>query len=169
MNNLINNISIYLAGPDVFRTNAFDHGVALKLQCAEYGFTGLYPFDNEVDFDLPKAELRRAIYKGNVSFIDQCDVVIANLTPFRGDSADVGTVWEIARATAKGKLVIGYTNSTADYKDRVEASGNTDSLFPNVEDFGAFENLMIAESIDYLVGSFDEALELLSTLQLQAA
>ena len=44
---------IYLAGPDVFRVNAIEHGNTIKAICRTYGFDPLYPLDNE----LPKGLL----------------------------------------------------------------------------------------------------------------
>lgn len=39
-------LTIYLAGPDVFRPDALTHGQNLKALCAEFGHRGLYPLDN---------------------------------------------------------------------------------------------------------------------------
>ena len=44
--------------------------------------------------------------------MDQADVIIANLTPFRGPSADAGTVYELGYMLGKGdRLCLGYSNS----------------------------------------------------------
>jgi nucleoside 2-deoxyribosyltransferase len=57
--------------------------------------------------------------------IRSCDIVIANTTPFRGPSADVGTVFEMGFAHALGKLVFAYTNVTPIFTERtIEALGN---------------------------------------------
>jgi nucleoside 2-deoxyribosyltransferase len=34
---------VYLAGFDVFRLDAIEHGARLVAACAEFGFEGLYP------------------------------------------------------------------------------------------------------------------------------
>jgi len=44
----------------------------------------------------------------------------ANLTPFRGPSADVGTVYELGYMLGKGgKLCLGYSNTPRGYIDKV--------------------------------------------------
>jgi len=42
------------------------------------------------------------------------DFGVLNLTPFRGTSADVGTVFELGFLTGLGKSVFAYTNDIAD-------------------------------------------------------
>ena len=71
----------------------------------------------------------------------RADAVIADLTPFRGPSADPGTVWEIGYAVALGKPVFAYTGDRREYKERVAPDGL------RVEDHGAVDNLMIGASI----------------------
>lgn len=143
---------IYLAGPDVFRKDAIAYGAVLKKYCELEGFEGLYPFDNEIDAELKGQEAAKAIFEANVRMIDECDAVLANLTPFRGPSADVGTVWEIGYAKAKGKLILGYTEVYTAYKHRVKKDEY------NVEDFKHFDNLMIAQGVDNVYLSFGMAL-----------
>ena len=41
------------------------------------------------------------------------DAIIANLTPFRGPSADAGTVYELGYMAGRGKLCLGYCNDPA--------------------------------------------------------
>jgi len=50
--------------------------------------------------------------------IKSCDLVIANITPFRGPSADVGTVYEMGFAHALGKKVFAYTNCAESFTQR---------------------------------------------------
>jgi nucleoside 2-deoxyribosyltransferase len=58
----------------------------------------------------------------NEGLIKSCGLVIANITPFRGPSADVGTVYEIGFAHGLGKKVLAYTNSVNGFTERtVEA------------------------------------------------
>jgi nucleoside 2-deoxyribosyltransferase len=72
-----------------------------------------------------------------VELMDSCDLMIANLTPFRGPSMDVGTAVEIGYMHGRGKPVFGYTNVAADYADRVAPDGFL------VESFGLVDNLMV--------------------------
>ena len=147
------NLKVYLAGPDVFLPDAVAAGERKKRLCADYGFKGLYPFDNEVVPDGSDTPIDQLIYRGNIEMMREADFGIANLTPFRGPSADVGTVFELGFLTGLGKPVFGYTNDPADFLDRVrhlqpltlDADSRTlrDGASMAVENFGNADNLMI--------------------------
>ena len=89
------------------------------------------------------ARFAEAIFTSNVAMIRAADAVLANLTPFRGPSADAGTVWEVGYAAGLGKKVIGYSNVAAPFALRTRAFvGAGDGL--DIEDFGLpSDNLMI--------------------------
>lgn len=146
-------MKVYLAGPDVFLPDAVAVGVAKKDICARFGLTGLYPLDGgggPVDDGAPPS-LR--IFGACTAMMDDADAVIAHLTPFRGPSADAGTVFEVGYMAARGKLCTGYTNRRGDYAGRIAASRDAggapvaaDGLA--VEDFGLADNLMIVHALD---------------------
>ena len=92
------------------------------------------------------------IYQLNVDRLLRSDAVVADLTPFRGPSADAGTVWEIGFAIALGKPVFGYTSDAREYREKVAPDGL------RIEDHGAVDNLMIAASVQSVVGGQDEAM-----------
>jgi len=127
--------SAYLAGPEVFLPDAAALGAAKKRICAEHGLTGVFPLD-PVDGRRPDLE-GVALFEHCIAHLDASDLVIANLTPFRGASMDVGTAVEMGYALGRGLPVFGYTNVVADYRDRVEAEPGW-----LVEDFGFVDNLM---------------------------
>jgi len=145
-------LKVYLAGPEVFLPEAIELGARKKRLCSEYGFEGLYPFDNEIS---PTSEERidRRIYRANEQMIRRADFGICNLTPFRGVSADPGTVLELGMMAGLGKRVFAYTNTVRNYLERsklhdtltYESSGNVwlDADGMAVEDFGNVDNLMI--------------------------
>jgi nucleoside 2-deoxyribosyltransferase len=146
---------IYLAGPDVFLPDAHGMGALKKDLCARHGLKGVYPLEAELSLEGDTA-MSRAIFDANVATIRRCDAVVANLTPFRGPSADAGTVFEVGAAFALGKPVFGYANVVGDYRARVEeAYGALETCDGrhfaadgmNVEDFGLPDNLMIVEAI----------------------
>jgi nucleoside 2-deoxyribosyltransferase len=93
------------------RTCTDEIGERKKHLCANYGFIGLYPSDNELQSD-------KDIFAANMKMISEADCGIFNLTPFRGPSADVGTVFELGVMVTLGKPVFGYTNSMRDYATR---------------------------------------------------
>src|SRR4051795_6701417 len=143
---------LYLAGPEVFLPEAIEIGRIKKDLCARYGIEGLYPFDNEVS-PRPGEAVDRVIYRANIAMIRAADGGIFNLTPFRGPSADVGTVFELGFLSALGKAAFGYTNRTEDLLARVRTSFEVrrdptgeawrDPSLMSVEDFGNADNLMI--------------------------
>jgi nucleoside 2-deoxyribosyltransferase len=148
-------MKIYLAGPDVFLTDAVEIGRRKAGICARHGLTGLYPLDNAVDLAASDASL--AIFKGNEAMMDAADAIIANLTPFRGPGADAGTVYELGYMAGRGKFLFAYSNDPATYAERVARTINVtkssagqliDSDGLAVEDFGLPDNLMMIHALD---------------------
>src|ERR1043166_9341310 len=146
---------VYLAGPDVFLPDAREVGRCKSEICARHGLGGLYPLDNAVD--LAAADASLAIYRGNEAMMDASDAIIANLTPFRGPSADAGTVYELGFMAGRGKLCLGYSNDIWPDVERVRRGGDVkgagngrlidaDGLW--VEDFGLADNLMIIHGLE---------------------
>jgi nucleoside 2-deoxyribosyltransferase len=114
-------IRVYLAGPEVFLKEARAVGEAKKVLCKKYGFIGVFPLVNEVDAkDKSPREVGLCISAVNEELIRTCDVVVANLTPFRGPSADVGTVFELGFAYGLGKKVYAYTNIATPFTQRTK-------------------------------------------------
>jgi len=131
-------VSLYLAGPEVFLPNAREVGAAKKAICAEHGFLGRFPLDGTdgTNGDSGPVTDGHAIFRSCIDMMQDCDVIVANMTPFRGPSMDVGTAVEIGLMFALGRPVFGYTNVVGDYSTRVTADGW------QVEDFGFADNLM---------------------------
>ena len=146
-------LRVYLAGPEVFLENALEIGERKKALCKRYRIKGLFPFDNDALVVPPGGREDREIYRANVEMIAGAACVIANLTPFRGPSADVGTVFELGLAKGLGKIVYGYTNVADDLVTRMRAAGEvggvradgktSDRRGMTVEDYGNADNLMI--------------------------
>lgn len=158
---------IYIAGFDVFKPNSIEIGKKYVQLCKKYGFEGLYPLDNVVDFNQEKRKIAQDIYKANVNLINQCDIVIANINSFRGKEADSGTIWECGFATALGKKVYGYMKNELNYidtfsKDEIKIIDNTKVDLDNrvIEDFDYPINLMIACSVENIIfGDFEDCLK----------
>ncbi len=151
-------MKVYLAGPDVFLPDAVDIGRRKIDVCAAYGLTGLYPFADKVDLTAPDASL--TIFRGCERMMMEASTIIANLTPFRGASADPGTVFELGHMAGRGKLCLGYCNDPAPYADRVrrlttvKADGTrlADADGLTVENFGLNDNLMVVHALDLYGG-----------------
>lgn len=163
--------SIYLAGFDVFRPDAVAHGEQLKMLCNKYGYEGQYPLDKRVPRNLPPQEQARWICRNNLEVLRKCDLVVANLNPFRGSEPDSGTVFEVGYAVALGKPVWGYTSRADSLVEQLSVQrlpggrGPVDSLGYSVEDFGMNLNLMLACSINLVVGSIEDCLREIDEVQ----
>jgi nucleoside 2-deoxyribosyltransferase len=115
---------------------------------------GLYPLDNAIDLAASDASIR--IFRGNEAMMIDADAIIANLTPFRGASADAGTVYELGFMAGHGKLCLGYSNDPSCYADRareltdvVARDGRlVDAGGLAVQDFALGDNLMLVHALD---------------------
>lgn len=144
---------IYLAGPDVFRADPASFFEQTKSLVLQYGFIGIPPLDSGVELEDAEVNTAQGAYKifiANIHLINQCDVVFANLTPFRGPSIDDGTAFEIGYAFSKGKTIYGYRQDIdKTLKQLTEESFHEylDEEYPVIEDFKLGSNLMIEQSI----------------------
>ena len=147
---------IYLAGPDVFMEGS-NIGERKKAVCRKLGFEALYPLDNEISGQNAALE----IYQANCLMIQQADIVLANISPFRSPHCDVGTSFEIGFAMALRKPVYTYSNDTRTLIERIKED------FPgmledgtSVEDFGLIENLMLGVGSSLPCLSRDDRMDL---------
>ncbi len=144
-------MQIYLAGPDVFLPDAIEVGRQKAALCARHGLTGLYPLDNSVD--LLQGDASLTIFRGNEAMMNRADAIIAHLTPFRGPSADAGTVYELGYMAGRGKLCLGYSNDPKPYATRVAGATARDDVLIDadgliVEDFRLADNLMLIHALE---------------------
>jgi len=147
-------LKAYLAGPEVFLPNAreiLDRKIALARR---YGFTPVSPGDLAV----PETETRRqrglAISAINEKLMTSADLIIANLTPFRGVAADIGTAFELGFMCARGCPAFAFSNCVDDHFERVSRLyGGEVQLGPDgrhrgpdgmsLENFDMTDNLML--------------------------
>lgn len=152
-------LKVYLAGPEVFLANAQEILNAKAELARQAGFVPLSPGD----LDIPPAPTKKGLGL-SISEIDEqmmleADVIIANLTPFRGLAADVGTAFELGFMCGQGKHAFAYTNVAADHGARIhtyydgaivaDAEGRhrgPDGLA--VEDFEMIDNLMLHGGVE---------------------
>jgi len=144
---------IYLAGPQVFLPDALDVGGRKQKLCDHYGFVGVFPLDVVIDIEnLPPEKAALKISRGNEELIRSCDLAIADMTPYRGPSADVGTAYEMGFARGMGLPVLAYTNvpqlfverTTAAFGGRVERGADgrlRDAEGMALEEWGMVDNL----------------------------
>jgi nucleoside 2-deoxyribosyltransferase len=151
---------VYLAGPDVFLPDAEDWARRKRDICIRHGLDAVTPMDSPVNEPVSWAVTPRwqRIANRNEAHIRGCDAVVANLTPFRGPSADVGTVYELGFARALGLKVFAYTCTRTPFLQRsMHWIGEAGRIDPDghcwdgdglsIEQFGLFDNLMIEGAI----------------------
>jgi len=193
---------LYLAGPEVFLPDPLAHAEQQRALCEQYGFTPLHPVDNgpacgsqsvaalmrlyeavglyRTDprpalMALPSEEMRCAmqIYLGNVKYVRECDIVVANCNAFRGALVDDGTAYELGLGHGLGKPAYGYIeaalpavqNVLQRYPCTIQADGvpmDQDGYLV-VENFGNAINLMLECGIllsggRLVEGSFEDCL-----------
>jgi nucleoside 2-deoxyribosyltransferase len=145
-------IKAYLAGPDVFLPSTLEHARRKIEICARHGITGLAPINEDAgspDSSGTIIEWTNIFYK-DIEMMEASDIIIANLTPFRGASADAGTLVEIGWFLGRGKLIFGYSNSARlfDQRSKDQASAVPDPMHGiAVEGFGLPDNLMIPGAV----------------------
>jgi len=150
---------LYIAGPEVFLPNAREQMDRKAALVRQYGFEPLCPGDLDIPAQKTKKAFGLAISKVNEGMMNAADGVIANLTPFRGEWADVGTVFELGYMCALGKMVAAYTNVARDHYQRTldfydneiteDATGykrGPDGL--SLEDFEMADNLMLDGGVE---------------------
>lgn len=164
-------LRIYLAGPDVFTRNPEELAEQKRQICERYGFEGVFPLDNAPELlNQPhKTPFHMAlkISRANEQLMQTCDLIIANMTPFRGPNADTGTAYEMGFMRAQGKAVFAYANvyTATDglsgrqhidrvrtyYGDVVARDGGKGFEDPKqkmlIEDFGMVDNLMLDSAV----------------------
>ncbi len=137
-------IRAYLAGPDVFLPDADAHAARKRAICSAHGIEGLAPLnENLTDW--------RRIFAKDVAMMEAADIVLANLTPFRGPSADAGTLVELGWFLGRGKPIFAYSNAHLPFaeRSRLHVAAVPDP-FPGiaVEGFGLPDNLMIPGAVE---------------------
>lgn len=145
----------YLAGPEVFLPNAAEVGETKKRLCEKYGVVGVFPLDTVLEGQ--GRELGLAISAANEQLIRSSDLLIANMTPFRGPSTDVGTAYEMGFARALGLPVYAYTNDPGRFQQRTRqflsrlgelgAGEECDTHDMSIEAFDLSDNLMLAGAL----------------------
>ncbi|TPW30762.1 nucleoside 2-deoxyribosyltransferase [Martelella alba] len=147
-------VKVYMAGPEIFFENGLE---IIKIKADMVRAAGLEPL-SPGDRPLPPCETPfetgMAISASDEEMMLESDAIIANLTPFRGISADPGTIFEVGFMCALNKPVFAYSN-IADghtarlmdyYRSAVTRASDGFLRGPDgmmVEDCDMTENLMV--------------------------
>ncbi|WP_400246764.1 nucleoside 2-deoxyribosyltransferase [Niallia sp. JL1B1071] len=156
-------LKIYLAGFHVFHPESLTIRTRMINLCEKYGYRGLYPSDNEPIDNLQREEQATMIFYSNEGLIRECDVIVANLNPFRGNEPDSGTVFECGLGYGLGKKLYGYIDNGQSMKERLSADVDKktglykEGMF--IEDFNLPLNLMLSIPMTIVVGTLEDCLE----------
>ncbi len=145
-------VTAYLAGPDVFLPDARAHAARKAAICERYGLRGQPPLNEDIASlaAMTGSAAGIAIFAKDIAMMEAADIIIANLTPFRGASADAGTLVELGWFLGRGRPIFGYSNTATLFRERSEAhlAAIPDPLFGiTVEHFGLPDNLMIPGAV----------------------
>ncbi len=170
---------VYMAGPDIFRPEWPDTAARILNASAAWGFEPLLPIPAGQSLDRPgvtgitspgTAEDAQPVFASCLAMVRSCDAVVADITPFRGDEPDSGTVFEIATAYSLRKPVIAYTRDTRLTHERHAHNGSSTengALLCRsgllVERFGLPCNVMVAQACLEIV--FGDVVDALSALK----
>jgi nucleoside 2-deoxyribosyltransferase len=142
----------YLAGPDVFLPDAAAHAARKVAICARHGLIGLPPLNEDAAATAAAHaagdDRWRTIYAKDIAMMERSDIIIANLTPFGGASADAGTLIEVGWFLGRGKPVFGYSNSALPFEARMRAQLGAAQAGLGIEGFHLPDNLMIVGAVE---------------------
>ena len=141
----------YLAGPDLFLPDAHAHAARKIAIAGRHGIEALAPLDAPPPECRPGEALWQAIFRQDVGMMEASDIMIAHLTPFRGASADAGTLVELGWFLGRRRPCFGYSNTPTPFSAR---SRRQIATLPDpvtdvaVEDFGLGDNLMVIGALE---------------------
>ena len=97
-------------------------GQRKRLVCAQHGLVGVFPGDyTNPDLTDSSPDQGFDISRAMEKLMRGCDALIADITPFQGPSADVGTAFEMGFMRALGKPIFAYSNDARLFSERVDA------------------------------------------------
>jgi nucleoside 2-deoxyribosyltransferase len=137
----------YLAGPDVFLPNAVAHAARKVKICRRFGLRGLPPLNDDAETVATELEVWQAIYEKDVAMMEKSDIIIADLTPFAGASADAGTLIEVGWFLGRGKPIFGYSNTPENFESRMRKQLGAKPADLGIEGFHLADNLMIVGAV----------------------
>lgn len=142
----------------MFLADAPAHAARKLAICARHGLAGLPPLNEDVASlaALDDAAAWRSIFAKDLAMMEAADLAIVNLTPFRGASADAGTLVELGWFLGQGKPVFAYSNTATRFAARsaAQVAALPDPL-PGltVGGFGLPDNLMVPGAVEAAGGA----------------
>ena len=140
----------------MFARDPLDLGARKKEICATHGLEGVFPMELvQLDLAAPRPDQGLAIYDVMESAMRACDGMIANITPYHGPSADVGSAYDMGFMRALGRPVFAYSNDPRLFavraavffgEGRLRLRPNGEREAPDgmaLEEFDLIDNLML--------------------------
>jgi nucleoside 2-deoxyribosyltransferase len=118
-----------------------------RQKSARYGLHGLPPLNQDVETSAKAQDVWQTIYHKDIAMMERCDIIIANLTPFGGASADAGTLIELGWFLGKGKPIFGYSNTSERFESRMRRQHGAGFAELGIEGFHLPDNLMIVGAV----------------------
>src|SRR5438105_4939833 len=144
------NLGLGRLGFDVLPSSAhfvLAHAARKVEICRRFGLHGLPPLNEDVETATGNLETWQTIYQKDIAMMQRCDIIIANLTPFGGASADAGTLIEVGWFLGKAKPIFGYSNTSENFESRMRRQlGDRRAEF-GIEGFHLPDNLMIVGAV----------------------
>ena len=131
----------------MFLPNAVAHAEKKVEICRRLGLRGLPLLNEDAETATTELEVWQTIYEKDVAMMEKSEIIIANLTPFAGASADAGTLIEVGWFLGKGKPIFGYSNTPENFESRMRRQLGTKHADLSIEGFHLPDNLMIVGAV----------------------
>jgi nucleoside 2-deoxyribosyltransferase len=115
--------------------------------CQRFGLSALPPLNQDVETAARALDVWQAIYEKDIAMMERCDIIIANLTPFGGASADAGTLIEVGWFLGRGRPIFGYSNTSESFEQRMRRQFGEGYADLGIEGFHLPDNLMIVGAV----------------------
>jgi nucleoside 2-deoxyribosyltransferase len=145
---MMSTITAYLAGPDVFLPDAAAHAARKVEICRRHGLVGLPPLNEDAATAAEAHAAWQTIFAKDIAMMTASDILIANLTPFAGASADAGTLIELGWFLGQSKPIFAYSNSFESFESRMRRQLGERHAELGIEGFHLPDNLMIVGAVE---------------------
>ena len=162
-------MKLFLADSNIYYKDCHSRVEANIAFCSEHGFEAFHPLKSNFHAKegMTPHEMAAAIAQNNLKQLDSCDVLMAELDPWRGCEVDTGVSFEVGYMLAKGKKIYGYMKDAATtYCTRypVKTFDEEDGVYRDeqgrrLEEFGLPVNLMVATNLILVEGGFQDAVK----------
>lgn len=161
--------TVYLAGPECFSPDSIAKYEHLSHICKLNHLTPIVPLANEkFPCHITPAHVGKWVAQRCKAILSKCDFVLANVSPFRSVSADVGTAVEIGLSASLNIPIYAYSSDLTFIADKLRNNGlklqhvdgqlrDENGLF--IEEFDMSDNCMIHRLVEGIWPDADAAIK----------